>query len=82
LLEQGREILDATERLAIATKKTHSGWEPVFNIAIDSILSFDTLVPKLQLGNPDDEALASRNGKLEFPSPNAQTGAWELAQIA
>jgi DNA-binding transcriptional LysR family regulator len=41
LLEQGREILQATERLAIATKKTHSGWEPVFNIAIDSILTFD-----------------------------------------
>lgn len=45
LLEQGREILDATERLAIATKKTHSGWEPVFNIAIDSILTFDFIYP-------------------------------------
>ncbi|MFI3156700.1 MAG: LysR substrate-binding domain-containing protein [Methylococcaceae bacterium] len=45
LLEQGREILEATERLAIATKKTHSGWEPVFNIAIDSILSFDFIYP-------------------------------------
>ncbi|MCK9395898.1 MAG: LysR substrate-binding domain-containing protein [Methylobacter sp.] len=45
LLEQGREILDATERLAIAAKKTHSGWEPVFNIAIDSILSFDFIYP-------------------------------------
>lgn len=45
LLEQGREILDATERLAIATKKTHSGYEPVFNIAIDSILSFDFIYP-------------------------------------
>ncbi|WP_432743581.1 LysR substrate-binding domain-containing protein [Methylobacter sp. G7] len=45
LLEQGREILEATERLAIATKKTHSGWEPVFNIAIDSILNFDFIYP-------------------------------------
>lgn len=45
LLEQGREILEATERLAIATKKTHSGWEPVFNIAIDSILKFDFIYP-------------------------------------
>lgn len=45
LLEQGREILDAAERLAIAAKKTHSGWEPVFNIAIDSILSFDFIYP-------------------------------------
>jgi DNA-binding transcriptional LysR family regulator len=45
LLEQGREILEATERLAVATKKTHSGWEPVFNIAIDSILNFDFIYP-------------------------------------
>jgi DNA-binding transcriptional LysR family regulator len=45
LLEQGREILDATERLAVATKKIHSGFEPVFNIAIDSILSFEFIYP-------------------------------------
>jgi len=45
LLEQGREILDATQRLALAAKKTHSGWEPVFNIAIDSILDFDFIYP-------------------------------------
>jgi DNA-binding transcriptional LysR family regulator len=45
LLEQGREILQATERLAMTNKKTHSGWEPVFNIAIDSILSFDFIYP-------------------------------------
>ncbi len=45
LLEQGREILNATERLAIATKKTHSGFEPIFNIAIDSILAFDFIYP-------------------------------------
>jgi DNA-binding transcriptional LysR family regulator len=45
LLEQGREILEATQRLALAAKKTHSGWEPVFNIAIDSILDFDFIYP-------------------------------------
>lgn len=45
LLEQGREILQATEHLAIATKKIHSGWEPVFNIAIGSILTFDFIYP-------------------------------------
>ncbi|MCX7067140.1 MAG: LysR family transcriptional regulator [Methylococcales bacterium] len=45
LLEQGREILQATERLAMITKKTHSGWEAVFNIAIDSILEFDFIYP-------------------------------------
>ncbi|WP_019867899.1 LysR substrate-binding domain-containing protein [Methylovulum miyakonense] len=45
LLEQGRAILEATERLAVAAKTTHSGWEPVFNIAVDSILSFDVVYP-------------------------------------
>ncbi len=39
------------------------------------------LVPKLQLGNPDDEALASRGGKLELPVPSSQAGAWELAKL-
>ncbi|CAG1020291.1 partial HTH-type transcriptional regulator YhaJ, partial [Patescibacteria group bacterium] len=48
LLEQGREILQATERLAMTTKKTHSGWEAVFNIAIDSILEFDFIYPLIQ----------------------------------
>jgi len=57
-----------------------------------------TLVPKLHLGNPVDEALgncslrcstscihavaASRDGKLELPALNSQAGAWELAQPA
>jgi hypothetical protein len=39
------------------------------------------LVPKLRLGNPVDEAPASRNRKLELPAPNSQAGAWELAQL-
>jgi len=38
-------------------------------------------VPKFQLGNPDDEAPASRDGKLELPALNSQAGAWELAPI-
>ena len=45
LLEQGRGILEATERLAMTTKKAHSGWEPVFTIAIDSILDFEFIYP-------------------------------------
>ncbi len=40
-----------------------------------------TLVPKLQLGNPVNEAPASRDGKLELPVLNSQAGAWELALI-
>lgn len=45
LLEQGRELLAASERLAITVKKTHSGFEPVFNIAIDSLFSFEFIYP-------------------------------------
>jgi hypothetical protein len=37
------------------------------------------LVPNLQIGNLEGEALASRNEKLELPTPNSQAGAWELA---
>ncbi len=33
-----------------------------------------------QLGNPESEALASRDRKLELPKPNSQAGAWELAK--
>ncbi|PPK70660.1 ATP-binding cassette subfamily C protein CydD [Methylobacter tundripaludum] len=56
-----------------------------------------TLVPKLQLGNPEGEALgnrscvalppasmqvaASRDGKLELLSPSSQAGVWELANL-
>ena len=37
------------------------------------------LVSNLQLGNPESEAPASRDGKLELPILNSQAGAWELA---
>jgi len=47
---------------------------------ITAIKLRSALVPKLQLGNPDGEALASRDGKLELPALNSQAGAWELAQ--
>jgi hypothetical protein len=40
----------------------------------------DTLVPKLQLGNPVSKALALRAGKPELPVLNSQAGAWELAR--
>jgi DNA-binding transcriptional LysR family regulator len=47
LLEQGREILAATNRLAITAKQVNSGWEPVLNIAVDSVLDFNFLYPLL-----------------------------------
>lgn len=41
LLEQGRELLMAAERLAETTRQVDSGWESRLNIAIDSILEFE-----------------------------------------
>jgi hypothetical protein len=38
------------------------------------------LVPKLQLGNPESEALASQDRKLELLDLSSQAGAWELAE--
>jgi len=35
------------------------------------------LVPKLQLGNREVEAPASRDWKLELPGLHSQAGAWE-----
>jgi len=64
--------------------------------AILTILEQDadagTRVPKLQLGNSEDrscvalppasmQVAASRDGKLELPSPSSQAGAWELANL-
>ncbi len=64
--------------------------------AILTILEQDadagTLVPKLQLGNPEDrscvalppasmQVAASRDGKLGLPSLSSQAGAWELANL-
>jgi len=37
------------------------------------------LVPKLQLGNPESEALASQDRKLELLGLSSQARAWELA---
>ncbi|MEI6336175.1 MAG: hypothetical protein WCS87_16570 [Methylococcaceae bacterium] len=38
------------------------------------------LVPKLQLGNREAEAPASRDWKLELPGLHSQAGAWERVQ--
>lgn len=48
LLEQGRELLDAAERLVETTRQVDRGWESSLNIAIDSILSFESVLPYLQ----------------------------------
>lgn len=58
LLEQGRDLLTAAERLVETTRQVSSGWESCLNIAIDSILCFDMIYPHLEAFNqlkPDIE---------------------------
>ena len=52
---------------------------PTRRRAVRDIQAGITLVPKLQLGNQNDEALASRDWKLELPVPNSQAGVWGRA---
>jgi len=61
-------------------REFHWGLNLVPTQRVTAIKLRNTLVPKLRLGNPGNEALASRDGKLELPTPNSQAGAWELAQ--
>ena len=45
LLEQGREILEAAERLTETTRQVDRGWESSLNIAIDSVLGIEHIYP-------------------------------------
>ena len=69
LLEQGRELIAAAERLTETTRQVDSGWESRFDIAIDSILEFEPfyhLIEKLYRPRrvPLDEVLVSRGAEL------------------
>jgi DNA-binding transcriptional LysR family regulator len=48
LLEQGRELLLAAERLVETTRQADSGWESRLNIAVDSIVDLDRVYPHLK----------------------------------
>lgn len=48
LLEQGREILAAAERLVESTRELDRGWESGLAIALDSVLTLDALAPHLE----------------------------------
>ncbi len=48
LLDQGREILAAAERLTEATRVVDSGWESKLNIVIDTSLGTDHIYPLLK----------------------------------
>ena len=47
LLDQGRDILDAAERLTEQTRQTANGWESYLNIAIDTCLGTEIIYPLL-----------------------------------
>ncbi len=48
LLEQGRELLAAAGKLAVTVKQVHSGWEPILNIAVDSVLGCERIYPVIE----------------------------------
>lgn len=48
LLDQGRDLLDAAQRLVETTRQVSRGWESRINIALDSILPFEVIYPHLE----------------------------------
>lgn len=71
LLEQGRELLQAAERLVETTRQVERGWETALHITLDSIYSFDTLAPHL-------EALYALRPDIEVTvAEEVLGGAWE-----
>lgn len=47
LLNQGRELLDAAERLVESTRQVDSGWETCLNITLDTLVDVRQILPVL-----------------------------------
>jgi DNA-binding transcriptional LysR family regulator len=47
VLERGRDLLAAAERLALDARQLHDGWETELRIAVDNIFEVDVLFPLL-----------------------------------
>ena len=45
VLERGRDLLAAAERLALDARQLHDGWETELRIAFDNIFEVDVLFP-------------------------------------
>jgi DNA-binding transcriptional LysR family regulator len=45
LVEQGRQLLLAADELAAGTRQVATGWEPRLRIAVDMIVTLDTVLP-------------------------------------
>lgn len=75
LLEQGREILEATSRLVEATRQRDRGWESRLRIAVDSVLHEDYLSPHLA-------AFCDMRPDTEIDlSEEVLGGTWEAIQL-
>jgi len=74
LLEQGRELLDAADRLVEKTRQVERGWESRLRIALDTVLDMEFLAPQLQAfcdERPDTEILLAEE---------VLGGTWEAVQ--
>lgn len=71
LLDEGRLILQAVERLRISTQTISNGWEPKLNIAIDSILQSEVIFSVF------NEFLALHPNIEMDISEEVMNGAWE-----
>lgn len=75
LLEQGRQILDATARLVESTRQMDRGWESRLRIALDSVLDADFLLPHLA-------AFCDLRPNTEIDlSQEVLGGTWEAIQL-
>lgn len=71
LVEQGREILEASDRLVETARQVHSGWESRLSIALDSLVEISQLTPVL-------EKFYSLHPDIEITlSEEVLGGAWE-----
>lgn len=71
LLEQGRALLDATDRIVEQTRQVANGWESQLSIAMDGVIPLEMLTPHL-------EALFDRRPNIEIRLyQEALGGTWE-----
>lgn len=71
LLEQGRELLQATQRLEEQVRQLDSGWEPRLRVVVDTIMPWD---PLWQLTR--EFTALGRLTRLQF-SEQVMAGTWE-----
>ncbi|MEP5566948.1 MAG: LysR substrate-binding domain-containing protein [Halioglobus sp.] len=62
LVDQGRQLLSAADQLAAGTRQIATGWEPHLRIAVDTIVSMESVLPfiaQLQVEQPNIEVSLS-----------------------